>query len=111
MILQDRDSQPQDLSMLKLILTSGLYPQLAIADESNNYKGGAAQLFHTRVKHFTVLHPNIIYSDQPEVLQLDSLDIVNVIGFTSKHPTSSKHQMLVYISLLETVETILTVSR
>merc|ERR1712112_558763 len=41
-----------DIMMLKLIMASGLYPQLAIADEFNNYKGGSDQLFHTRVKPF-----------------------------------------------------------
>ena len=35
-----------DVTMLKLIMASGLYPQLAIADEFNNYKGGSDQLFH-----------------------------------------------------------------
>eukprot|EP00090_Calanus_glacialis_P045237 TRINITY_DN8265_c0_g1_i2.p1 TRINITY_DN8265_c0_g1~~TRINITY_DN8265_c0_g1_i2.p1 ORF type:complete len:1169 (-),score=448.58 TRINITY_DN8265_c0_g1_i2:22-3528(-) len=100
----------KDLTMLKLILTSGLYPQLAIADEFNNYKGGSDQLFHTRVKPFNVLHPNSIYAAQPDVLQLDGLDIVSVPGFTSKHPASSKHQLLVYISLLETTKPYLTAS-
>ena len=100
----------KDLTMLKLILTSGLYPQLAVADDFNNYKAGSDQLFHTRVKPFNVLHPNSIYSAKPEVLQLDGLDIVTVPGFTSKHPASSKHQVLVYISLLETTNQYLTAS-
>eukprot|EP00092_Neocalanus_flemingeri_P025076 GFUD01027192.1.p1 GENE.GFUD01027192.1~~GFUD01027192.1.p1 ORF type:complete len:1156 (+),score=356.79 GFUD01027192.1:283-3750(+) len=100
----------KDLTMLKLILTSGLYPQLAIADEFNSYKSGQDQLFHTRVKPFNVLHPNSIYSAQPDVLQLDGLDIVTVPGFTAKHPASSKHQLLVYISLLETTKPYLTAS-
>ena len=47
-----------DVTMLKLIMTSGLYPQFAVADEFNNYKGGSDQLFHTKVKPFNVLHPN-----------------------------------------------------
>jgi len=100
----------KDLTMLKLILTSGLYPQIAIADEFNNYKGGSDQLFHTRVKPFNVLHPNSIFAAQPEILQVDGLDIVNVPGFTTKHPASSKHQVLVYISLLETTKPYLTAS-
>lgn len=35
--------------MLKLILCSGLYPQVAIADEFNNYKRDCDQFFHTKV--------------------------------------------------------------
>jgi len=52
----------KDLNMLKLILTSGLYPQLAVADEFNGGKGGADALFHTRDKPFNVLHPNCIFA-------------------------------------------------
>ena len=99
-----------DVTMLKLIMASGLYPQLAIADEFNNYKGGSDQLFHTRVKPFNVLHPNCFFSAHPEVLQVDGLDIVNMKGFTTKHPASSKHQLLVYLSLLETTKPYLTSS-
>ena len=100
----------KDLSMLKLILTSGLYPQIALADEHNSYKGGQDQLFHTRVKPFNVLHPNSIFASQPEVLQLDSLSIASVPGFTTRHPASSGHQVLVYQSLLETVKPYLMAS-
>ena len=52
----------KDLTMLKLVLTSGLYPQFAVADEFNSYKAGQDQLFHTRVKPFNVLHPNCIFA-------------------------------------------------
>jgi hypothetical protein len=52
----------KDLTMLKLVLTSGLYPQFAVADEFNSYKAGQDQLFHTRVKPFNVLHPNSIFA-------------------------------------------------
>ena len=99
-----------DVTMLKLIMASGLYPQLAIADEFNNYKGGSDQLFHTRVKPFNVLHPNSFFSAHPEVLQVEGLDIVQLPGFTTKHPASSKHQVLVYLSLLETTKPYLTAS-
>ena len=99
-----------DVTMLKLIMASGLSPPLAVADEFNSYKGGQDQLFHTRVKPFNVLHPNCFFAAHPEVLQVDGLDIVNVPGFTTKHPASSKHQMLVYLSLLETTKPYLTAS-
>ena len=99
-----------DVTMLKLIITSGLYPQLALADEFNSYKGGSDQLFHTKVKPFNVLHPNSFFSAHPEVLMLEGLDIVQLPQFTSKHPASSKHQLLVYMSLLETTKPYLTAS-
>jgi hypothetical protein len=39
----------EDINMLKLILCSGLYPQVAIAYEFNNYKRDCDQFFHTKV--------------------------------------------------------------
>jgi len=100
----------KDVTMLKLILSSGLYPQFGVADEYNNYKSGCDQLFHARVKPFNVLHPNSIFANQPEVLQLDSLDIQDIPGFTNKNPPSNKHQILVYLSLLETTKPYMTSS-
>ena len=56
----------RDLTLLKIILTSGLYPQLAVADEFNGGKAsGADQLFHTKVKPFNVLHPNCVFAASP----------------------------------------------
>jgi len=98
----------KDVMMLKLILTSGLYPQLALADEFNSYKAGTDQIFHTRVKPFNVLHPNSIFSSQPEVLMLDSASIKALPEFSAKHPASACHQVLVYLSLLETTKPYLT---
>ena len=92
----------KDLNILKLILSSGLYPQIALPDEYNPAKASSEQLFHTRVKPFNVLHPNGIFASYPEYLNIDNMDIINVPGFPSKYPVSFKHQVLVYLSLLET---------
>ena len=40
-----------DILLLKVILCSGLYPQLAIADQHNNYKPESEQIFHTKVRN------------------------------------------------------------
>ena len=93
----------KDLTLLKIILASGLYPSIAIGDEFNSDKSGSEQLFHTRVKPFNVLHPNGIFTNYPEYVNLDSMYIVNAgPNFPSKYPVSMKHQALVYLSLLET---------
>ncbi|KAG7163889.1 probable ATP-dependent RNA helicase DHX34 [Homarus americanus] len=92
----------KDMIMLKIILCSGLYPNVAIGDDHNNYKAGSEQLFHTSSKPFTVLHPNSVFASHPEVLQVVDSDIVELPGFTTRHPASTKHQLLVYVSLLET---------
>lgn len=92
----------QDLMLLKLILASGLSPQVALADEFNNYKSTSDQLFHTRAKPFTALHPMGVFANHPEPLQLLEQDIIQVPDFPTKLPVSSKHQVLMYVTLLET---------
>ncbi|XP_076036389.1 putative ATP-dependent RNA helicase DHX34 [Oratosquilla oratoria] len=92
----------KDVVLLKIILCCGLYPQVAIADDHNNYKPGSEQLFHTYAKPFTILHPNSVFSSQPEVLEVAESDIVDAPGFNRRNPVSTKHQLLTYVSLLET---------
>ena len=87
----------KDLMILKIILANGLYPQLSIGDEFNSDK--SEPLFHTKVKPFNVLHPNGIFAINPEFITIDPIHIKDG---ASKYPISSKHQLLVYLSLLET---------
>ena len=75
---------------------------MAIADEFNHAKGGPEQLFHTRVKPFNFLHPNSIFASNPNYVAIEDIDIIHVPGFNEKFPVSAKHQLLVYMSLLET---------
>ncbi|KAK0083179.1 hypothetical protein PV325_009214 [Microctonus aethiopoides] len=94
----------KDLTMLKLILCSGLYPQFATADEFNYCKSMNEQLFHTKAKPYVALHPMSFFGNHPELLQLEEPDMVNIPGFKSKTPVSPKHQLLAYLSLLETTK-------
>ncbi|CAD6227225.1 GSCOCG00006035001-RA-CDS [Cotesia congregata] len=94
----------KDLTMLKIILCSGLYPQFAIGDEFNYCKSMNEQLFHTKAKPFVALHPMSFFGNHPQLLQLEEPDIVNIPGFKSKIPLSPKHQLLTYVSLLETTK-------
>ncbi|XP_046400213.1 probable ATP-dependent RNA helicase DHX34 [Ischnura elegans] len=94
----------KDLMMLKVILCSGLYPQTAIADEFNYCKSAPEQLFHTRGKPYIALHPMSFFGTHPKVLHLEESDIHTSRGRNSKLPMSSKHQILVYLSLLETTK-------
>ena len=40
----------REINLLKVILCSGLYPQLAIADDCNSYRKDSDQVFHTKVR-------------------------------------------------------------
>jgi len=100
--------------MLKIILTCGLYPQIAIADEHNNYKRDSDQCFHSKVsfthiepflldylnyilstlkhKSFVILHPTSIFAYDPDILQPCDDGIVK-----DKLTFSTRHQLLVYV--------------
>ncbi|XP_043483422.1 probable ATP-dependent RNA helicase DHX34 [Leptopilina heterotoma] len=94
----------KDLTMLKLILCSGLYPQFACADEYNYCKSMNEQLYHTKVKPYVGLHPLSFFGNHPQILQLEEPDIITIPGFKTSSPVSAKHQLLVYLSLLETTK-------
>ncbi|XP_017888997.1 probable ATP-dependent RNA helicase DHX34 [Ceratina calcarata] len=94
----------KDLTMLKLILCSGLYPQFACADEFNYCKSTNEQLFHTKAKPYIALHPMSFFGNHPQILQLEESDVVSIPGFKSKTPVSPKHTILTYLSLLETTK-------
>ncbi|XP_011163532.1 probable ATP-dependent RNA helicase DHX34 [Solenopsis invicta] len=94
----------KDLTMLKLILCSGLYPQFACADEFNYCKSMSEQLFHTKAKPYVALHPMSFFGNHPQVLQIEEEDVMPIPGFKNKSPISSKHQILAYLSLLETTK-------
>ncbi|XP_055611931.1 probable ATP-dependent RNA helicase DHX34 isoform X2 [Uranotaenia lowii] len=98
----------RDLMTLKLILVSGLYPQVAIADDYNYCKSPTEQFFHTQNKPYATLHPMSFFGYNSQILQLDENDIVEKIPpFKSRQPLSSKHQIVCYLMLLETNKTYL----
>lgn len=106
LISSSNPSSGRDLITLKLVLCRALYPQIAVADEYNHYKTVSEQLYHTWSKPFVFLHPTSYFGKQPRVLQLCEGDIQNESpgGYKSKQPLSSKHQLLCYLSLLETTK-------
>uniref|UniRef100_A0A1B6D6A9 RNA helicase n=1 Tax=Clastoptera arizonana TaxID=38151 RepID=A0A1B6D6A9_9HEMI len=90
-----------DLTILKIILSSGLYPQVAIPDEFNHSKTVGEMFFHTESKPFVALHPMSFFANNSKVIQLDEGDIIDG---PKKFPQSNKHQILFYMSLLETAK-------
>ncbi|KAK9892720.1 hypothetical protein WA026_021911 [Henosepilachna vigintioctopunctata] len=93
----------KDVMLLKLILTSGLYPQIAVEDEHNYSKTVSERLFHTKFKNFVFLRPTSYFVSNPEILELHDDDIeVPPPNYFSRRPVSRKHQLLVYQSILET---------
>ncbi|XP_018025029.1 probable ATP-dependent RNA helicase DHX34 [Hyalella azteca] len=92
----------KDVIMLKIILSSALYPNVAIADEHNTYKANSEQMFHTPNKPFATLHPTSVFAKHPDVLAVVDSDIVELPEFNSRSPAATRQQVLIYVSLLET---------
>ncbi|XP_035673880.1 probable ATP-dependent RNA helicase DHX34 [Branchiostoma floridae] len=98
---QTRSFTLRDVLLLKVVLCSGLYPLVAIADDCNTYRRDSEQVFHTKSKQFVVLHPTGVFCSNPEPLQLPHTEGKQGVA-QLKGQVSSKHQLLAYTSLLET---------
>ncbi|XP_041090388.1 probable ATP-dependent RNA helicase DHX34 isoform X3 [Polyodon spathula] len=102
--LREAAVSSQDLSrrqqaLLKLVLCRGLYPQLALPDEHNANRKDSDQIFHTRSKQGVVIHPTSVFASDPEVLHIQEHEIKET---GPDKEESCKHQILAYVSLLET---------
>ncbi|NXK00358.1 DHX34 helicase, partial [Corythaixoides concolor] len=89
------------LSLLKLVLCRGLYPQLAVPDPLNSGRKDSDQVFHTKTKQGVVLHPTCVFATSPELLQAKE----GPERGGTKDPMeglSCHHQLLAFVSLLET---------
>jgi transposase-like protein len=101
----------KDMTLLKVILCSGLFPQVAIADEYNSFKRDSDQVFHTRNKGFVLLHPTSVFSTNPEPLQLRESQIKESNGNagvrrgpSNRGQLSNGHQLVAFVSLVETTK-------
>ncbi|KAL0096683.1 P-loop containing nucleoside triphosphate hydrolase protein [Phycomyces blakesleeanus] len=89
----------KDIGMIKLIICSSLYPQLAIGDEHNPYRSSNEIVFHTPVKSFLSLHPTSVFSAHPDWVQGvgDNVRKDDLIVEQAMY-----HQLLCYLQILET---------
>ncbi|XP_037010998.2 probable ATP-dependent RNA helicase DHX34 [Artibeus jamaicensis] len=91
------------LALLKLVLGRGLYPQLAVPDPFNSGRKDSDQIFHTQAKQGTVLHPTCVFANSPEVLHTKEPETRAGEGSRDdRDRMSSRHQLLTFVSLLET---------
>ncbi|KAL1918924.1 uncharacterized protein VTP21DRAFT_2305 [Calcarisporiella thermophila] len=82
----------EDLNLLKLVICSGLYPQLAIADVHNPHRKASEQMFHTPTAKFLSVHPTSVYFANAEWLHPKD----------DKRQAARQHELLVYLEILET---------
>lgn len=105
LVLNASATSGYDLIMLKLILMSGLYPKIAISDEFNYCKSMNEQFFHTKSKPYISMHPMSYFAKNYQELNISGSDTIEKTGlYKSKCPLSSNHQLVCYLSVLETTK-------
>ena len=96
----------RDVNLLKLIVASGLFPQIVLPDESNQYRKQTEQVYHSKDKQFLTLHPTSVYCLENEFLDSmyqvpSSFSSTNNIKKNEDRGLLTR-ELLVYVSLLET---------
>ncbi|XP_062516968.1 probable ATP-dependent RNA helicase DHX34 [Corticium candelabrum] len=104
--IMNRSFTLKDIDLLKIILCSGLYPQLAIADDCNTWRKDSEQVFHTQAKLFVVLHPTSVFATQPHILQPKIRDGEQPVPGRgpAKVQFNTSHEIIAYVDLLETTK-------
>ncbi|KAL7870640.1 hypothetical protein SRHO_G00081370 [Serrasalmus rhombeus] len=93
------DLSSRQQALLRLVLCRGLYPQLALPDEHNSTRKDSEQVFHTCNKQGVVIHPTSVFASDPEVLHVPEYEESK---FGADKGQSNRHQLLAFVTLLET---------
>jgi hypothetical protein len=99
-LVEDRLSETteltqQEVHLLKMIICSGLYPNVALPDEDNIHRKSNEQIYHTPTKNFVLVHPSSVYSIHYETMMKQR-------SSSKDSPTfHSDWEFLCYIQLLE----------
>lgn len=92
----------RDINLLKLVVSSGLYPQVVVADELNISRKQTEQVFHSKDKQFLMLHPTGVYTLRPDFLESLYSGQENSKETTTERRFADTKEFLIYVSLLET---------
>jgi hypothetical protein len=101
-----------DVNLIKLVLCSGLYPNISISDSANYARKLSEQTFHTSSKKFLSMHPTSVFSYNPEAIQpvppSNSASEIKEDTLSSLHGRVENKELLCYLQLLETTKPYLT---
>ncbi|RCN31087.1 helicase protein [Ancylostoma caninum] len=81
--------------LIRVVIAAGLYPQYTIPDPMNKYQHGQELFVHTRMKPFSLIHPNSSIAQY----HAESLD-----ARADSEGRSVRHQLQFYGLLLETTK-------
>ncbi|KAI9022397.1 P-loop containing nucleoside triphosphate hydrolase protein [Hyaloraphidium curvatum] len=95
---------PSQLNLVKLVFCSGLYPNVAVADEANPQRREGEQAFHTRSKRLVQMHPSGVFASHPDwALPGDAGDPLGEQGtLQALHRRRTLGELLCYQNLVET---------
>lgn len=89
------DLNLKEVNLLKTIICSGLYPNVALPDEENAYRKGHEQVYHTASKNFVLVHPTSVFSTHFETM-------IKRPSTTEDSTFRKDWEFLCYVQLLET---------
>eukprot|EP01133_Synstelium_polycarpum_P019809 gene19809-23729_t len=94
-----------DTDSIKLILCTGLYPNVAVADEFNAHHKETEAVFHTKQRLFNKIHPTSIVMppeiDSQTVIFYQTLLQTNKPYLTALTPVNALHTLLLVASRLD----------
>ncbi|VDO23239.1 unnamed protein product [Haemonchus placei] len=85
----------KDAEVIRIIIAAGLYPNYTFPDPLNKYQHGQEMFVHTRMKPFTLIHPNSTIAQY----HAETLD-----PRADSEGRSVRHKILFYGLLLETTK-------
>lgn len=89
----------REIELVKLVICSSLYPQLAIGDVHNRHRKSNEIMFNSPAKSFLSLHPSSVIASHPEWVQ----ELEDGVRKDDKMVEEALyHQLLCYLQLLET---------
>ncbi|KAJ3073573.1 DEAH (Asp-Glu-Ala-His) box polypeptide 34 [Podochytrium sp. JEL0797] len=110
----------RDANLVRLVICSGLYPHIAIPDESNAFRPASEQVYHTKTKRFVKMLPTSVFCMKPELLHPKQLPTAPPPPpqstdqeppketLDSIRPKQQTTELLCYLELLETNKPYLT---
>ncbi len=97
----------RDVNLLKLILCSGIYPNLALPDDANPSRKPTEQFFHSKAKRFLSMHPTSVFAYNPDLLHPKAA----VIATTANTATDNNNEDDKRVDAKESLETLHSIIR
>ncbi|KAJ3371791.1 DEAH (Asp-Glu-Ala-His) box polypeptide 34 [Kappamyces sp. JEL0680] len=95
----------RELTIIKLIVASGLYPNIAVCDPANHSRPNNEQFFHTKSKLFLHMVPSSVFAWNPELLHgTAQKPSATQETLASLHELRLHQDVLIYVQVLETTK-------